>query len=211
MRISSERYPGFWEELFRPDYDEISLFSIGYILLLLILVKFSPAKWDLSFFSLQYLDFDSAMIMLFLVALITGMLLSLFHAFSNRQKTSTEKQIMLFFAVLTCAFSGFRAGTYMLFNSAGWIAIFPLWNMITCYFLVVAWKTEEVNEDNINDENARLIEVISSIVILSLIFFLCNNHFKLNWAATFSICIVWATTFNNTINSILLRKRNISA
>ena len=206
MKKTSGKNRGVWEELVTPDFDETALFSISYILLLIFFVNNPPSTWDLSNISFHIEGFESYVFIIFFMIFILGMGLCIYHAFSNRKKTEVEKHLMLVFAAFTCAFSGIWGATYMLLNSSGWITIFPIWNLITSYILLGAPKAQTLGENFISDENVSLIEVVLSTIFVSSIFFICYIYFKLNWAATFSICIVWATTFNNTINSLLLRK-----
>jgi len=72
--------------------------------------------------------------------------------------------------------------------------------------LLGALRSNEMDDSNISDENVGLGAVFLSTVIVSIVFYFCYITFKINWAATFSVCVAWTTTFNNPINSLLIKQ-----
>ena len=199
--------PDFFERLLLPDYDELSLYLMSYTLLLLFIVNVPPNTWSSSNISFTFDGSTDFGVLTYLSILIMGMILSFYHAFSSRRKTIIEKQIMLIFAGIICAFSGIWGAAYILVHSSGWILLFPIWNIFSGMMLLGALRTRQMNENNISDENVSLIEVMLSTGLVSIIFIFCHATFELNWAATFSICIAWSTTCSNPINAILLKQK----
>jgi len=204
MKKSADKNRSFFETLFIPDYDELTLYSMSYTCMLLFLVNNPPHNWDFSNMSIQSENF--LLVLLFLL-FMAGMFLSFYHAFTNRKKTLIEKKLMVLFAALLCGFSGIWGGTYMLVHSPDWITVFPLWNIISGWILLGALRGGGLSEENISDKNVQILQVVSSTVIVSFVFFSCYLGFKLNWATTFSICIAWVTTFNSSVNNLITRER----
>ena len=196
--------------LFIPHYDELSLFVMGYICILILAVNANITVSTFKDFSFSGPG-TSFFIVLFL-PLLFGMLLCLYHAFTNRKKTRIEKKIMLLFAAVINGFSGIWGGTYILTHTKGFIAVFPIWNIISGFILLNFLKEDRfsdsyIEDDCISDENVSPSEIIVGAVIITVIFYVCYCMFDLNWAATFSICIAWATSMNRTFNSMLHKLR----
>ena len=196
-----------FEKVFIPYYDELTLFSISYVCLLFIITNASDISLDMHSISITDNIKDSIILSIFFIIIIFGFLLSLYHAFSDRKKTLIEKKLMLFFAAITCGFSGIWGGTYMLLNSKNILIVFPIWNIISGWILISSLRSNNLNEDNVSDENVHLGKVLLGLIIITGIFFLCYSFLKLNWATTFSICLVWVTTLNSTVNSLFIRER----
>lgn len=170
---------------------------MSYICILLLLVNNPPQNWNFPSISFES---ESILLALLFLLFVAGMSLSFYHAFTNRKKKLIEKKLMLLFAAFVlCGFSGIWGGTYMLVHSPGWLTIFPIWNIMNGWVLLSALRGGILSEDNISDRNVELSQVISSTIIVSIVFFSGYFWLKLNWAVTFSICITWVTTLNKSI------------
>jgi len=195
----------FFSFLFVPHYDELSLFTMGFVCILLILASNPPHKWNIQNFTLSSDGFGSLLIFL---PLLAGMCLCLFHAFSERKKSSFEKKLMIFFAAIINGFSGIWSGTYILVHSSGWgLSIFPIWNIISGYILLSMLRVSGIEEGCIGDENVPLVQALVGVIIIFGLFYICHIIFNLNWAATFSICIGWSTSIHSGFNSLIFRER----
>ena len=203
MRPHSKR--SIFSSLFAPHYDELSLFSMGYICLLFFFIHNPPTSWNFANISIQP---DSGASLLIFVPLVIGMILCMYHAFTDREKTNLEKKFMIFFAAIINGFSGIWAGAYILEHSHGWmVGVFPIWNIISGYVLLSLLRSPGIEEETISDENITLKQLSVGTVFVTLIFYLCYFVISLNWAATFSICIAWSTSISNSINTLILRER----
>src|SRR4030043_220073 len=99
-----------------PQYDEITLFSMSFTCGLLLIVGALSIKWEIRTSSSTGDDVEILIIAVFFIA---GLVLSIYHAFAKRRKTSFEKYLMLFFAVILNGFSGILVGTYFLEGTKG--------------------------------------------------------------------------------------------
>jgi DNA-directed RNA polymerase subunit RPC12/RpoP len=182
-----------------PVYDEMSLFLMSMTLILLYAVN-EPfqeqiRKWA-AICPHSYVFIAAAI-------LITGMGLSIYNVFTTREKTDTEKWIMLFFAVLTNAGTGIISGWYVLSSSSirDWLIIFPVWNIINGVLLIVM-LFKIIDKECVSDRDASLKEVVIGLIAVLIVFILCNYVLKLHWAVTLSICIIYTTSFDRGLQSV---------
>jgi hypothetical protein len=195
----------FFSFLFVPHYDELSLFSMSYICILLLIVNISPSDWSIENVSFQP---EGVNLLIIIIPFLVGMGLCLYHAFTNRKKTNIEKKLMIFFAAIINGFSAIWAGTYILVHSQKWgLSIFPIWNIISGYILLTLLRSADFEEETISDQNVTLGQLGVGTLFVTGIFYLCYFVFNLNWAATFSICIAWSTNLYNSINSLIFREK----
>ncbi|MCE5211823.1 MAG: hypothetical protein LLG40_09745 [Deltaproteobacteria bacterium] len=192
---------------FIPQYDEISLFAMsmtctflfGVFLLSTTLNEFSEyyKTYNLSNFS----DFR---IILAIIVFFSGLTLSIYHAFTDRPKSSMEKYFMLFFAVILNAFSGFCAGAYALSRTTGWLVVFPILNIVNAVILLFMFRINIINEENIRDENASLLQIVFTAAVVFIMFVVCHYMYKLIWIQTLSICVVYATNIGRKVQPLIL-------
>jgi hypothetical protein len=195
----------FFSFLFVPHYDELSLFSMSYICILLLIVNISPSDWSIENVSFQP---ECVGLLIIFIPFLVGMGLCLYHAFTNRTKTNIEKKLMIFFAAIINGFSAIWAGTYILVHSQKWgLSIFPIWNIISGYILLTLLRSTDIEEETISDQNVTFGQLGVGTLFVTGIFYFCYFVFNLNWAATFSICIAWSTNLYNSINSLIFRER----
>ncbi len=178
---------------------------------------------------------DPRIFMLF-VLFGAGLALSIFHVFTDRQKSKFEKYAMLFFAVLANAICGILASLHILgislevpdafFILRFWdildsqdapsvvsriYLILPVWNIINCLLLLVSFRLGWITDRNISDEKAGRFEILAGSLITAAIFVVCQFLFKLYWAITFSICVIYATSFSDAFGSIFYPERRQAA
>jgi len=185
---------------FIPVYDELSLFLMAITLILLCVTNASLQeqihKWNERF--------HDGRVFIAGVIILAGMGLSIYHVFTTREKTDIEKWIMLLFAVLANAGTGIISGQYVLNSDRiqNWQIIFPMWNIINGALLLLMLRGGIINEECISDRDATASEVILGLFAVIVIFIFCNYVFKLHWAITFSICIIYTTSFDKALQSV---------
>jgi len=109
-----------------PQYDEIALFAMSLTCALLLFAAATSENLDIH---ISPGEADIRLIAALLV-FFSGLVLSIYHAFTDRPKTTLEKSFMLYFAVLLNSFSGVMAGMYDLATASGLLILFPVWNII---------------------------------------------------------------------------------
>ncbi len=185
---------------FIPAYDELSLFLMSATLILLLIFNNHMQEQILT----ALLSSHDLRIYVLLLFFLFGMSLSIFHIFTRRKKSDFEKNNMLFFAVAANAFTGIIAGSHVLMNNDtnNLLILFPLWNIINGIIMLLLFRGGFINERCIADRDARAVEVILGLLSVIVIFILCNYVFKMHWAITFSICIIYTTSFDRGLQSV---------
>ncbi len=197
---------------FIPKYDELTIFMMTVALLLLFF--FDGSFRGKVFWLVAEFGSDAFRVVILILLFLAGGLLSVYHVFTERRKTSIEKGAMLFFAVMTNALCGMLASGHILKNwgdAPGILIVFPLWNFINCLLLLILLRVGVINETSVSDENARSGEVIFGFLITLGIFVLCRFVFELYWAVTFSICAVYATSFSDALAAVFGRAERLAA
>ena len=181
-----------------PNYDKLSLFLMAVVFIVLYFAS-GKMQEDITRF-LMRLDIWRRYIYIGLFML--AMLLCLYNVFASRKKTDIEKSIMLVFAITINAATGVIAGLYMLKECPGWLLVFPVWNILNSAIIIIMQYIDLFDESQISDRDATKTQVIIGLVAILIIFYICNNVFKLHWAITYSICIIYTTSFDRGLQSV---------
>jgi hypothetical protein len=183
-----------------PQYDETVLFSMSFTCLLL-LISF-PFSQEIQWVYPSHYDIR---IIVAICIFFAGLVLSLYHAFVDRPKTSLEKTFMLTFAVIVNAFSGFMAGAYDLANSSGWLIIFPILNMANSIILFFMWRAGLLDESSISDKHAPRGQIILAAAAVLTLYYLCRVIYNFTWVQTLSVCLVYSINFMRLLETLILR------
>jgi len=181
-----------------PNYDELSLFLMAAAFILLYFTN-SKMQTDIRGF-LTGLDIWRRYI--YITLFLVAMLLCIYHVFTSRKKTDLEKGIMMLFAVTINAATSIIAGIHMIKGSPSWLLIFPIWNIINGVLLVLMLRFNIIDENCISDRDATITQAIFGLASVFIIFILCSYVFDLYWAITFSICIVYTTSFDRALQNV---------
>ena len=185
-----------------PTYDKLSLFLmvVALILLSAISVEMREGMRNLILRLCTEADYVQPLFFLFV---ITGIIV--FSYMMLTIEADLRKRFMLAFAVLANIFGGFIAGAYIIISSAGlnWLVIFPLWNIINSVLLVLVVQYRFIDEECISARKATAFRIILGLAAVCVVLALCNYVFKLYWAITYSICIVYTTSFDRALQNVL--------
>ena len=190
--------------LFIPRYNELALFlmSISFVLLFITHSDLRAAS-----FKPLFKDFNLRAYIA-LVLFVLGIIFSLYHVFTTREKTDGEKAVMLFFAIFINGLSGIAAGMHMLKDYHGILIVFPIWNIVNGALLLAMYRFEFIDESSIVDDNATAFQVIFGSMVVVAVLIVCRFVFDMYWAITFSICVTYATNINGTVQSLFSRPRS---
>lgn len=188
---------------FIPVYDELALFLTAVTLILIYVVDAVMREQIHNWLASHNYVWVYIMGAIFLC----GLGLSVYHVFTAREKTDAEKWGMLIFAVLANAVTGIVAGLYVLKSDSArnWLLVFPVWNIINGVMLIFMLRFRIIDEQCISDRDASAGEVIFGLIAVLVLFIFCNYVFKLHWAITFSICTIYATSFDKALQSVFPR------
>ena len=180
-----------------PHYDETTLFVMSIMFIILLLTSSDMRTF---LYKVLFEVFDIRVLILFMF-FASGIPFSIYHAFSTRKKSVGEKAVMLLFAVYFSAVTGIYAGNVMLETSAGWLIIFPAYNIISGILLLIMFRIGLVDIHCISDQNATTGQITLALISAIIIFICCQYFFKLHWAITYSICIAYTTSLDKAVRS----------
>jgi len=191
--------PNLLARFFIPRYDELALFLMS---LAFVLLFCSDADLRAGSRSLVFDDFDLRAL-IGLVVFVVGIVFSLHHVFTTREKTDWEKSAMLFFAVVVNGVSGIAAGMHLWDRSEGWLIVFPAWNIASGIVLLVMYRWDIINNSSIVDDDATPLQVFVGGTVVMTAFAVCHIVFEMYWAITFSICVAYASNVNGAVQNLL--------
>jgi len=179
-----------------PIFTEVILFLMSLTFLLLLFLNKLFLEEFLNFF---LHDFDLRTIIVITI-FIAGLVMSVYHSFSNKKIPRASKGYMLFFAVIINFLVGFYAGFYVLRNAKGFLVILPIINIISAFLLIFLMRVKIITTKSISDKQAKLQEVALGAIMVIIVFAISQYVFHNYWAITFSLCLVYATNINNFIS-----------
>lgn len=133
----------------------------------------------------------------------------LYQPFVTRRKNIAEKTLMLGVAVIVNGGTGILAGNYMLEHTVGWLVIFPIWNIVNGLILLAMFRYKIVDYRSISDRDTNTAEIILGAVVILLILIICNFVYKMYWAVTLSLCVVYATSLSKAFQKAFPGKQRI--
>lgn len=187
------------KSLFLPSYDEITMFLMSVTVVLVTVCNPSLRDRLIDFtFSVSGVFFGGAYILIY----VCGLVLSIYHIFSSRAKSQTEEYLMLFFAVFTNGTSAICAGFYLLRHSVIWLAVFPIWNIVSGAVLILMLWFDVIDRRCVSDREATIPQAIVGLAAIVAVFFACSLLLKFHWAITFSVCIAYSTSLDRAIRKV---------
>ena len=198
-----------------PTYDKLSLFLMAFTLIFLYAANFQMREQILDWISRDWLrvwkqefthsGFRIESFYNYMLFILSILLVALpFQVFFKRD-IDMKKKVMVFFAVSANSLTSIIAGVYTWGHIAisNWLLIFPIWNIINCVLLLLMLFLNIIDEECISDRKITFVQIVLGLVSVIIIVLICNNVFKLHWAITFSICMVYTTSFDRALQSVL--------
>jgi DNA-directed RNA polymerase subunit RPC12/RpoP len=185
-----------------PTYDKLSLFLMTVTLILLYVTNTQMLGQTRDLIHRFTTDPEYRRLFNTVLMYLAALLFLVF--ITPREKIDFKKKVMLFFAVLTNAGAGIIAGVYVIRNSGviNWLLVFPIWNIVNCVLMLLMLGLRVIDEECISDRKATLVQIILGLAAVLVILLLCNYVLKLYWAITFSICIVYTTSFDRALQNV---------
>lgn len=193
-------------DLFVPRYDELSLFLMS---LSFFLVYFLDPELNALAYKFLITEFEPKFFSFYAVFLLflCGAAFSIYHVFTTAKKTDFEKWAMLYFAIMVNGLTGLLAGVYLLQTSHGYLTVFPVWNIINSFLLLLMYRFRLIDETAIADDNPTPYQVVVGSAVVIVVFIVCQFVFRLHWTITFSACVCYATNVNNFLQRLLSTRR----
>lgn len=132
------------------------------------------------------------------------LVIGIYQIFIKREESDFEKTMMLWFAIVTNVLTGIVTAVYIIENAdvRNWQIVFPIWNIVNAAVLYLMLDFDFIDEKCIVDHQATPAHIIFGLVAAVSIILVCNYVFKLYWAITFSICIVYTTSIDRALQSV---------
>lgn len=212
MNTQQKNLKEILKDIFYPSYDESSIFLMNFIFLLLFSFNQTCRSEILNFYRNPGYG-DSRGLVLILIAtvlFISGILTSIYHAFSKSEKDMMSETLMKFSAMLVNGVAGITCGLYLLENNIRWLIIFPAWNILMG--VVLLYQIGLIENINFDQTDASFSQVITGVIISGGAVLFFNNICNYYWAVTFSLCVIYVVGINHYLSqeSGLLFKRIIA-
>jgi hypothetical protein len=199
-----------WAELYKesfgfliPTYDKLSIFLMAVTWILLYAVN-NHLRGKINAFIAEAHEYPGWRATLIILIFAAVLIIVMFLLFTRREKAEFGRPIMLWFAIATNVFTGIVASVYVLKNTdvRNWQLVFPIWNIINACLLYLMLVLNLIDEECIIDRKATLLKIVFGLASVIIIVLICDYAFKLHWAITFSICIVYTTSFDRAIQNV---------
>ncbi len=206
-------YEKFYSSLY-PDFSELSVFLIGYTLILLFIFNLECRRETIELLlpSTKHAGTPSVLhICISLTAsivIVFGIITSFTHLLIASKKDAFSVFCMKIFGLTILGFIGFKSGFYVFENQNYLYIISPAWNLIMgaiCYTGLAM-----IDEVPFNQDDSKYLQTFLSLVLVSIVFYFLNNVLKLYWPIIFSICINYVVCINKgAVNSKFLKLYSI--
>ncbi len=192
------------QNYFVPGYTETEVFLMAISLVLLSLFNADLKLWiQVTISSINNTDSDRVVQYVLGAGglFISGLILSIFHAFSSKRKSETVKTIILVFALGISGVAGIIASMRIIKYYYGLFLVFPVLNIFSSIILLylIGFASGSMMDDG--DAPKRDLFIGSVVVITT--FLLCNFWFDFHWSITFSICVAYAMNINELLCNLI--------
>ncbi|MGA2093228.1 MAG: hypothetical protein ABSH16_07490 [Sedimentisphaerales bacterium] len=190
-----------------PTYDKLSLFLMAVTWILIYAVN-SHFRGPIHAY---FIEAHSLMVTVMVLSVpVCILIMGIYQVFIKSEQSDFERTWLLWFAIATNVFTGIVASVYIIKNDEvrNWQLIFPIWNIINAAVLYLMLVANIVDENCIIDRQPTAAQIIIGLTATTAIILICNYVFKLHWAITFSICIIYTTSFDRALQSVFPRLSN---
>jgi hypothetical protein len=206
-RLDSDEPTEYFAEIFKekfgfliPTYDAMSLFLMAVTWILLYIVNNQLNQTIQTFLMTQHWS----LIIYVLTIPAAFLIIGIYQIFIKREKSDFERTIMLWFAIVTNILTGIVASVYIIKNIEvrNWQLIFSIWNIVNAVVLYLMLVADFIDENCIVDRQTTPAQIVLGTAVTIVIVLICNYVLKLHWSITFSICIVYTTSFDRGLQSV---------
>lgn len=172
-----------------PKPTEASMFVMALTALILLLT--TGDVWSEMFYVLEH-DSRGKSGLVF-VYICIGMFLSIYHAFSTKEKKPWEIQMLKWFSVVTLAVITISTAVFIYTTKQPAYLVFTIWNCIQVFALVFLSGKRYVGEYVLLPKrNALPLELVLGVSVVIIVLFV-ERIFDTHWSIAFSsVLIVWS-------------------
>jgi len=183
---------------FAPSYDEVTLFVMGAAALLLFTID--PVMR--THFIVDFARSLDPRLLFLPVSFAAGLLLSIFHACIDRDKSNIEREAILLFAILLHVLTALEA---FLNSSSGHarLHLFPLLNFLYAALLLALWRARIVDTSSLNEGQASRLQLGIALVVTYATLLVGHHVLQYHWTVTLSMTIALASTIGRGVDYVV--------
>jgi hypothetical protein len=177
-----------------PKPTEASMFVMALTALILLISSndlWTEIKWTLE-------HDDKGKTPLIFIYILVGISLSIFHAFSQREKTNFEQETLKWFSAVTMAGIAISTAVYVYYSKEHGYLVFTIWNAFQALVILFLSGRNHVGEFiQLPKRNARLAEILFGIIVVIVVLGIERLYFGTHWSIAFSsVLVVWSIADN---------------
>ncbi len=179
----------FWDafsQQMTPRFHEISAYSIAFSCCWLLASHADLREGALIFVGSLGIVFTAVGLVV-----TAGLVLSLVHVFTKSKKSAVEKAVMGWFILGVSGVASFFVGAQMLPGRSSLTILLAAWNIVMSVLMLTQMAMQKYD---IGDEDASLLEVCITTLILVILLLLADVDLHLSWPLTLSLCIFYSTS-----------------
>ncbi|GAB5409724.1 MAG: hypothetical protein BalsKO_20890 [Balneolaceae bacterium] len=169
--------------VFGKVYDELSLFVISLSFILILILNKN------SILDLLFLADKDFRIYIVVLGFIYGIFYSIYHVFTDKEKSENSKTWMLFFALTLQLLVAIIALSYTLIDDSASI-IYPLLNFIYVFVMYKLQEYDSLKLFKVSDRDTSIIEVILATILVLVVVLISEFLLENIWIETLSIAIL---------------------
>lgn len=172
-----------------PKPTEASMFVMAFTALVLLLT--SGDVWSEMSYILAHDERGKSGLVFLYIAI--GIFLSIYHAFSKREKRPWEIQMLKWFTVVTLAVVAISTAVFVYHEKQPAYLVFTIWNSIQAFALIfLSGKRYTGQYVKMPTRNASYLEVgLGTLTVISVLY--VESLFNTHWSIAFSsVLVVWS-------------------
>ena len=199
--IKNKKILSIVESNFIPKYDDVALFAISVLLLLIFLTnpEVLNSYLDKNINGYDYVGWLSVIVLFGIGAS--------FYRVIFRKKLKGSNVFLSYYAILVNFIVGIEA-YYNPSSHNSVYSIFPIINILNAFILAILliFFNRLVAEKTIISRRVKYVEVLLTLVLIFVLFYFSQYILGNHWSITFSICLFYAYNLSKLVNSFFIKK-----
>lgn len=194
--LPAERFKLFLRKWVAPKYDEITLYAMSVSLVLIVLVDAVLSSQVVWFF--RHLSHPAFLLVEYMF--LGGLVFSVYHAFSESEKTETARGLMLTFAVLLQAGAGLVGALHLGSAEGGEGAwLFPAWGLLNSCLLLFFYRIGVLDASCILEHDATPRQVLAATVGILGVVWVGYDALGYHWTVTLAMSVALASIVSRAV------------
>lgn len=196
------------KSLIIPKFDEQAVFLMGFAFVGLFFLS-AELRGQLTAIILEPAREKEMFGVFALLPVIAGFLLAAFHVLSRREKSKTEKEIMLCFGAFVSLVAGLHASTHMFMELRGLLIVFPVWNIMCAGSAFWVLENPDKLECFFHERDTSLLQLIIGVGAVGVILWFFSSVKHWHWSEIFSVAVFYTESIDVLIRKAIEARYNI--